>query len=147
MIGRAPHVLAATVVGTIAVFAYRPASTTLDALGPTNASEQVDARGPAPRSVTVDGPQAQTEYGPVAVQVSVDPDSGTVLSATMTEFPTELPKSARINHRAAPQLEARAVGIRSAGDVATVSGATYTSDGFRESLAAAITRALAGAPG
>lgn len=143
MIARAPFVLAATVAGTVAVFAYQPPdiATAGTELGPATVAGQ-DA--PAMTPVEVLGPPVDTDYGPVAVTAVVDPSTGRVVRARATMYPTELPKSARINRTAVPTLEAAAVGRSTADGIATVSGATYTSEGFRGSLAAALASARTG---
>lgn len=143
MIARAPFVLAATMAGTVAVFTYQPPdiSAPEPGIGAAAAAAQ-DAVAAAP--VEVVGPPVDTDYGPVAVTALVDAATGRVVQARATTYPTELPKSARINRKAVPTLEAASVGRSSADGIATVSGATYTSEGFRGSLAAALASARTG---
>ena len=90
-------------------------------------------------TVTVTGPAVATRYGPVQVRVSVTGDRLT--SATAVRLPDGDGESRSINRQAGPLLDVRAVS--SQGRVDTVSGASYTSDGYRRSLQAALDTARA----
>ncbi|MDX6225883.1 MAG: hypothetical protein QOJ92_1652 [Frankiales bacterium] len=90
---------------------------------------------PAPKTYTVNGSSADTRYGPVQVQIRVR--SGRILSADAIDYPQSSGRDREINDYAIPQLDQETVDAQSA-NIDTVSGATYTSDGYRESLQAAL---------
>ena len=96
------------------------------------------ARSASPRSsavVTVNGPAVDTAYGPVQVQVSLR--GGHVVRADATTYPQDTGRSQEINSQAVPMLDAEAVRADSA-RVDTISGATFTSGGYQQSLQAAL---------
>jgi uncharacterized protein with FMN-binding domain len=83
----------------------------------------------------VNGPAVDTRYG--LVQVQVRRSGGRVISAKAIDYPVNSGRDREINSAAIPILEHEAVaskGLR----VDTVSGATFTSDGYRRSLQAAL---------
>jgi uncharacterized protein with FMN-binding domain len=80
---------------------------------------------------TVTGAAWPTIYGPVQVQVTVK--DGKVTAVTATEYPEETPRDYQINSYAIPQLNSEAVAAGSA-NIDSVSGATYTSQGYVGSL-------------
>ena len=83
------------------------------------------------------GDAAQTQYGPVQVRV-------TVSGGKITEVETlQAPKGGRsdqVTADAVPKLDRAAVAAGSA-DIDAVSGATYTSAGYKQSLQSALDRA------
>jgi uncharacterized protein with FMN-binding domain len=87
------------------------------------------AQGGAAKTVT--GAAWPTVYGPVQVRITVT--GGKITAAAATEYPTETPRDAQINAFAIPQLNAEAVAAGNA-KIDTVSGATYTSQGYLGSL-------------
>lgn len=92
--------------------------------------------------VTATGPTIGTRYGPVQVEVTV---TGTRLTAaTAVQLPDGDGQSRQISVTAGPRLDAAAVAAQDAG-IDTVSGASYTSDGYRRSLQAALDMARAAA--
>ncbi len=119
--------LVSTVVGLVLLFSYRPTSTTTEA----SKSETVVSTSTA----TVDGDVVQTRYGPVQVRIAVA--NGTITDVTAVVYPDSDRRDLQINSRALPLLRASALAAQSA-DIDTVSGATATSEGYRESLQAAI---------
>jgi uncharacterized protein with FMN-binding domain len=86
-------------------------------------------------SRTVTGAAANTRYGPVQVQITVS--GGRIVSAQAVRYPTESGRDRQINSRAIPELDAAVVSAQSAG-IDTVSGATYTSEGYLRSLQSAL---------
>ena len=86
---------------------------------------------------TYTGDAASSPYGDM--QVSVTVENGTITDVTWVALPGDS-HSQRINSTAAPTLVNEALQAQSA-DVASVSGATYTSEGFRKSLQSALTQA------
>jgi uncharacterized protein with FMN-binding domain len=85
--------------------------------------------------VVVNGSSADTQYGPVQVQLKIR--SGRILSATAINYPQSSQTDQDINGQAIPILERETVQAQSA-QIDTVSGATYTSGGYVQSLQAAL---------
>jgi uncharacterized protein with FMN-binding domain len=85
--------------------------------------------------VVVDGAPADTRYGPVQVQITVR--SGRIIRADAIDYPQGSGRDQQINSYAVPQLDDETVQAQSA-QIDTVSGATYTSDGYRTSLQSAL---------
>lgn len=84
---------------------------------------------------TVVGSVVSTKYGPVQVAAVVQ---GTQLvDVKFLQYPTGSSTSTQINEQALPKLRSEALAAQAA-SVATVSGATYTSQGFRSSLQSAL---------
>ena len=92
--------------------------------------------GSAQRTVT--GPSVNTRWGPV--QVAVTTSGGKVISVKVLDYPSGNSTDAQINSYALPVLVQETMNQQSA-HIDMVSGATYTSDGYIQSLQAAIDRA------
>lgn len=89
-------------------------------------------------SRTVTGDAASTRWGPVQVRVAL---SGSRITAVdVLAYPKSNPRDVSINEVAVPRLISQALAAQSA-EVAGVSGATYTTQGFIESLQSALARA------
>ncbi|MFF7973168.1 FMN-binding protein [Streptomyces sp. NPDC007905] len=86
-------------------------------------------------SRTVTGDTIQTRWGPVQVRVTIK--SGKLTEVTALNYPQDNPRDQEINGYALPQLRREALTAQSA-QIDTVSGATYTSDGYRQSLQSAL---------
>ena len=84
---------------------------------------------------TFTGTAAQTRYGPVQVEVTIS--GSTITNVSVPQYPSSDRRDAEINGRALPILVQQTVDTQR-GDVDMVSGATYTSEGYRESLQAAL---------
>lgn len=93
----------------------------------------------ASSSETFTGSTVQTRYGPVQVQAIVD-SSGRITDVTWLQYPTGEAKSVQINQRAMPVLTDEALQAQSA-KVSTVAGASYSSQGFAQSLQSALDQA------
>jgi uncharacterized protein with FMN-binding domain len=90
---------------------------------------------PKPASITVNGPAAQTRYGPVQVQVTI---AGKRITGVKTlQHPSGDDRSIQIAADALPRLRAETLAAQSA-DIDTVGGATYTSEGYQQSLQGAL---------
>jgi uncharacterized protein with FMN-binding domain len=87
------------------------------------------------RDVVVNGSSVDTRYGPVQVQLRIRGER--ILSATAIDYPVGDRRDREINSVAVPVLQQETVQAQSA-NIDTVSGATYTSDGYRRSLQAAL---------
>lgn len=93
---------------------------------------------PRPRRVVATGATVQTQYGPVQVKVTISASTGTPKLVDVTAL--QLPQggnSSRISSYAGPQLRQEALASNGS-RVDTVSGATYTSGGYRSSLQSAL---------
>jgi uncharacterized protein with FMN-binding domain len=89
---------------------------------------------------TVLGDVAETQYGPVQVQLTMS--DGRITAAAAVKAPDKDANSRKIAAGAVPKLNKAAVAAQSA-QIDAVSGATYTSQGYIESLQSAIDRAEA----
>lgn len=86
-------------------------------------------------TVTIVGAVEQTRYGPV--QVSVTFTGSQIADVQALQVPSRERESVRINEQAVPLLQQKVVAAQSA-QVDTVSGATYTSEAYAESVQSAI---------
>ncbi|MFE2069563.1 FMN-binding protein [Streptomyces sp. NPDC059467] len=84
---------------------------------------------------TVTGDTVQTRWGPVQVRVTVK--NGKITDVTAVQYPQDNPRDQQINSYALPQLRSEALAAQSA-KIDTVSGATYTSGGYQQSLQSAL---------
>jgi uncharacterized protein with FMN-binding domain len=100
---------------------------------PPPSSEPGRRSGTPPRSIT--GPVVHTLWGPVQVKVTF---TGSRISDIQAlQVPSHTTFSQQVNAYAVPILRKEALRAQSA-QIDVVSGATYTSDGYRQSLQAAI---------
>ncbi|MEU6595763.1 FMN-binding protein [Streptomyces flaveolus] len=128
---------AATVSGMVLLLALKPhtAPTVATASAKTPAASSSSAPGSASGTRTATGDTAQTRWGPVQVRVTVR--DGRLTDVTAVAYPQDNPRDQEINSYALPQLRREALAAQSA-EIDTVSGATYTSDGYRQSLQSAL---------
>jgi len=89
-------------------------------------------------TVTIVGSSVQTRYGPV--QVSVTFTGGQITDVQALQVPGGHRESVQINARATPILAQEVIAAQSA-QIDTVSGATYTSEAYAQSVQAAIDQA------
>ncbi|WP_084127234.1 FMN-binding protein [Demequina sp. NBRC 110054] len=87
---------------------------------------------------TYTGESVQTRYGSFSVAITVE--GGEVVDVTMVESGETDHESQQINSTALPQLIQEVLETQSA-DVTYISGASYTSDGFAQSVADAFDQA------
>ncbi|HWD06190.1 MAG TPA: FMN-binding protein [Amycolatopsis sp.] len=100
----------------------------------TSAPTSSGASAPSGGS-TFTGAAADTRYGPVQVQITVS--GGKITDAKVTQVPEESGRDVSINSAAVPELNQETLQAQSA-QIDTVSGATYTSEGYVQSLQSAI---------
>ena len=96
---------------------------------------------PAPKVAkdqTVTGATAQTRWGPVQVQITVK--DGKIVDAVGLQYPNGDRRSQWISDQAIPWLVEETLTEQSA-NVQIIGGATYTSNGWRQSLASAMQKA------
>ncbi|MGW1955116.1 FMN-binding protein [Streptomyces sp. NPDC001920] len=111
------------------------------AIDKANASAGSSQGSGAAQAATVTGSASQTQYG--AVQVRITVSGGKITKAEAVQAPKG-GQSDRITANAVPKLNQAAVTAQSA-EIDAVSGATYTSAGYKESLQSAIDKANASA--
>ncbi len=88
-----------------------------------------------PKVVTIKGDVVSTQYGPVQVSVTFTAKKITAVNTLQT--PTADGRSLAIADRAVPTLHDEVIASQSA-QIDTVSGATYTSEGYAQSVQSAI---------
>ncbi|WP_405653375.1 FMN-binding protein [Streptomyces sp. NBC_00019] len=129
---------AATVSGIVLLLSLKPHTTPAVAgvaTVPAPSSSSSGTSGSATGTRTLTGDSVQTRYGPVQVRVTLK--NGKLTDVTAVTYPQENPRDQQINSYAIPQLTREALTAQSA-DIDTVSGATYTSEGYRQSLQSAL---------
>jgi uncharacterized protein with FMN-binding domain len=109
-----------------------PAASTAPAAG---------AGGAALANGTVTGQVVQTRFGSVQVQVTIA--AGKITDVTALQLPNDRQRSAEISGIVEPMLRSEALTAQSA-QIDLVSGATYTSDGYAQSLQSALDQAAHG---
>lgn len=103
------------------------------------ASPSTKAQGPASSGTkVVTGDAADTRYGPVQLQVTFSGKK--ITSINVLQYPSESFRDQEINSYALPLLNQEAMAAQNA-HIDVVSGATYTSDGYAQSLQSAIDKA------
>ncbi|KPI30620.1 MULTISPECIES: FMN-binding protein [unclassified Streptomyces] len=130
---------AATVSGMVLLLSLKPHTTPAVAglaSSPAPSSSSGASSGSAATGTqSLTGDSVQTRWGPVQVRVTLK--GGKLTDVTAVTYPQENPRDQQINAYAIPQLTREALTAQSA-DIDTVSGATYTSDGYRQSLQSAL---------
>ena len=87
-------------------------------------------------SQTITGPVISTRWGPVQVQIVVE--NGQIVGATGLQYPSGDRRSLYISEQAVPMLVDLTLQAQSADGIPRIGGATYTSNGWKSSLAAAL---------
>jgi uncharacterized protein with FMN-binding domain len=140
---RAALALVATVIGLVLLLGFktapngntgRPAAIAPATTGPAEkGTPSPTARSTGTR--TFDGATVNTPYGPV--QVRITKTNGKLTDVTALQLPNADPQSQQIASYAAPLLRSEALKAGSA-KIDTISGATYDSEGYAQSLQAAL---------
>ncbi|MFE1833864.1 FMN-binding protein [Streptomyces sviceus] len=140
---------AATVSGVVLLLSLKPSSDPASAqaggtIPQQTAAAQESAQGGAGAAAggAVTGDVVQTQYGPVQVRITVSGNKITKAEAV------QAPKGGESDQKTAlsvPKLN-QAVVAKQSPQIDTVSGATYTSEGYKKSLQSAIDKANAAAP-
>jgi uncharacterized protein with FMN-binding domain len=142
---RAIAATAVTAAGIVWLLAYKTTPHTVTALGssqaaPEEPSPSTSGATPAP---TPSGPVAGTFSGRVVTtifgdtQVRVVVSGGHVSDVQAVQLPYDRPRSALISNYAAPILRSEAISAQSA-RIDVVSGATFTSEAYAQSLETAL---------
>ncbi|WP_260616903.1 MULTISPECIES: FMN-binding protein [unclassified Streptomyces] len=136
---------AATVSGIVLLLSLKPASDPGAASAAGGAAPPVAAQSPqggrgegaGAGAGTFTGDAVDTQYGPVQVRLTVS--GGRITGAEAVRAP-EGGRSTQVTADAVPKLNQAAVTAGGA-DIDAVSGATYTSAGYKQSLQSALDRA------
>jgi uncharacterized protein with FMN-binding domain len=99
----------------------------------TGAPASVAPGDSAATAGTITGPVVETRYGPVQLQAKFD--AGKITDVQALQLPTDRRLSAQISQYVAPILRSEALQAQSP-QIDIVSGATYTSDGYAQSIQA-----------
>ncbi len=151
---RSPIVIAATIAGTAGVLAFHPQSATVQpataAISPTTStsSSSTTSSGTSSSngsgsgsgsgssgSSAASGDAVDTRYGSAQVRVTVT--DGKIVKIEALQLQNHDPRSVQISSSAAPILQQEALAKQTA-DVDAVSGATYTSASYMQSLQSAL---------
>ncbi len=154
---RVVSVIVATlgVLGLLASFHTSPGTSTRTAGASVKGAASPPATAPPPQrstpstgtqpstststsSQTVEGDSISTRYGDVQVRIVVS--GGQLVDVQAVQLPSDRARSESISSDAGPQLRNEALRAHSA-RIDTVSGATYTSDGYAQSLQSALDHA------
>ena len=87
---------------------------------------------------TFKGDTSQTRWGPVQVEIVVT--NGKITDVKTLQYPNGDRKSLNISNQVIPWLQEETLQVQSA-NISGISGATYTSMGFQNSLASALQKA------
>ncbi|MBQ1091169.1 FMN-binding protein [Streptomyces sp. B93] len=135
---------AATVSGIVLLLTLKPGGDPGSASAANDAAPQQTSAAQSPQGGTgatgprtIDGSVAKTQYGPVQVRITVE--GGRIIQAEAVQAPSG-GKSTEVTADAVPKLNQAAVTAGTA-DIDAVSGATYTSGGYKESLQSAVDQA------
>ncbi|WP_181798375.1 FMN-binding protein [Streptomyces sp. WELS2] len=131
---------ATTVSAMVLLLSLKPHTTGL-AVGTSTPARQGGASAaasPGGASKSVTGRTVQTRWGPVQVRITVK--DGRLTDVTAVRYPTDNPRDREINSYAIPQLRREALTAQSA-QIDMVSGASYTSTGYQQSLQSALDQA------
>lgn len=111
---------------------------------PAKVSMPISAPAPKPKGQYTDGTYTGSTvdayYGLVQIQVVIQ--GGKLVTVNFLQYPNDRRTSQQINGQAMPYLKSEAIAAQSA-NVSGVSGASYTSAAFMESLGNALAQAKA----
>lgn len=122
-----------TLGGVLVVLAYHPPE--LRAVASVGEIADTSATATAASYV---GRVSDTPFGPVQVQISVA--AGSIVKVKALQLPNGDQRTRSIAQQAVPFLIEQTLGAKSA-NVLGVTGASYTSEGWRKSLASAMVKA------
>ncbi|SNT39940.1 FMN-binding domain-containing protein [Streptosporangium subroseum] len=143
-----------TTVGLVLLLSFKPHEITASADPPSAVSQNgsgsagnTDASAGSTKNTgssatsgdkVVTGDAADTRWGPVQVELVLS--GGKVTNIKVLQAPDGNNRDIEINNQALPILKEEALSAQSA-QIDTVSGATYTSDGYTQSLQSALDKA------
>jgi uncharacterized protein with FMN-binding domain len=106
--------------------------------GPTSSAAPGANAGGGAATKTVTGNAIDTRYGPVQVRITLT--GGKLSKVDVLQYPSDTNRDEEINTYALPQLNQEAIAAGNA-QIDSVSGATYTSEGYTRSLQSALDQA------
>ena len=162
-LNRIPHravvAIVTTVLGLVLLFSFKtpdavPIRTASGPASPADVAPSQSARprsssstgagGPTPTptasggTITVTGDDVQNQFGDVQVEVTFS--GGKITDVKALQLPYDRRRSAEISQAVEPYLRSEALQAQSA-QIDLISGATYTSDSYAQSLQSAIDKA------
>jgi uncharacterized protein with FMN-binding domain len=154
---RAAVAIIATVIGVVLLFSFKtpaqakprtpsadvaqatPTPTPSPAPSGSAASSPSPTPSPSgPKDGTYTGDDVQTQFGDVQVKVTIS--GGKITDVQAIQLPFDRPRSAEISQFAAPQLHDEVLQAQSA-QIDLLSGATFTSDAYAQSVQSALNQA------
>jgi uncharacterized protein with FMN-binding domain len=143
-VNRSPIVLATTVFGTVGVLAFHPHAPTVTTATAATATvtpatttkvTTTAKKQTGTSTATATGEAIPTQYGNAQVKVTVK--AGKITAIQALQLQGNDPKSVQISSYAEPILQQEALKAQTA-DVDAVSGATFTSASYTQSLQSAL---------
>jgi uncharacterized protein with FMN-binding domain len=137
---RSAIVIATTAAGLAAVLSFRPHGVTGGGTqAAANAAALTTGNAKVAGAQTVVGSVQQLNGGLGDIQVKVTAANGKITSVGMAQMNLHGPQSQQISNNVIPQLEQQVM-ASNGGPIHGVSGATYTSQAFGNSLQAALSQ-------
>jgi len=121
--------------------AAKPSQTASQTQSKSQTQNSTQTQSPSPvtkASGTFAGDTSYTRWGPVQVQVTLS--DGVITDVSTLQYPNGDRRSLGISNQVIPWLQQEVLKVQSA-NISGISGATYTSNGFKASLASALQKA------
>ena len=137
---RAAAAIVLTIAGLVILLGFKTGRPTPASLGSPGTAPTTGSSSPAGltgTSRTVTGRVVQTPFG--SVQIRVTSEGRHITNVTAVQLPSDTAYSRLLSQSAGPQLRQEALIAQSA-RIDGVSGATYTSNGYAQSLQSALDR-------
>ncbi|GIT79675.1 hypothetical protein LLS1_13440 [Leifsonia sp. LS1] len=134
-VGEQTTASATAAAGTTSRGTSSSAPTSTPAPSSTATASGTPSASATPASTEVTGSAVDTRYGPVQVKVTFSGSTITAIDAV--QYPNGSGRDVEVNQQALPVLQQEALASQSA-NIDTVSGATYTSEGYIQSLQSAL---------
>jgi uncharacterized protein with FMN-binding domain len=141
---RSAIAIAATAAGLAAVLSFKPHAATNAGTQAATAASLTTGKANVAGAQTVVGSVQQLNGGLGSIQVKVTAANGKITSVGMAQMNLHGPQSQQISNNVIPQLEQQVM-ASNGGPIHGVSGATYTSQAFGNSLQAALSQLKGGA--
>ena len=138
---RTPIVLLGTLAGVAGVLMLNPEGSSFTANAPTDTGTgsttgtPTGSTTPTAKSATATGDAIFVDYG--YVQLKVTAKAGKITKIVAVQLPNQDGRSISISNAVEPMLKQEALTAQSA-NIAGVSGATFTSGGYQQSLQSAL---------
>jgi uncharacterized protein with FMN-binding domain len=134
---RSPIVLTATLAGTAGVLAFHAQTPAVQTATASTPAASTSATSTKTVSGTATGTAVATQYGSAQVRVTVK--DGKIVKVQALELQGNDPRSVQISSGAEPILQQEVLSKQTA-DVDAVSGATFTSASYTQSLQSALSK-------